>query len=134
MRLRWKVGVRKYVEVYEHRLLARSESGLEVHHLDHDPDNNNPDNLVLLTPEQHQEHHREHRRKYNWADAAELYLQGWSTPQLGRRFGVDSSTVYRRLRRMGVRTRTLAESQQNKRTDHPAQARQEGWSIGRAKE
>jgi lambda repressor-like predicted transcriptional regulator len=37
--------------------------------------------------------------------AADLYRQGWSLVQLGARFGVDSSTVWRALRDAGVTMR-----------------------------
>ena len=35
-------------------------TNLEIHHTDRNPDNNNPKNLRVLTPEEHQELHRKY--------------------------------------------------------------------------
>ena len=49
--------------VYLHRLIAEQKEGRlltpkeQVHHIDHDKLNNSPDNLVVLTPEQHARYH-----------------------------------------------------------------------------
>jgi hypothetical protein len=49
VRLRWRVGTRSYVEVYEHRVDGdRVTSAPVVHHEDHRRDNNDPGNLKHL--------------------------------------------------------------------------------------
>jgi rubredoxin len=42
-------------------------AGMHVHHRDHDPFNNDPLNLVVLTPSDHQKLHREHNGKFDEA-------------------------------------------------------------------
>lgn len=41
--------------------------------------------------------------------AAELYRAGWSLEKLGRKFDVDDTTVWRRLKRAGVHMRAPHE-------------------------
>lgn len=54
VRLRWKVGTEQYVEAYEHRVNAgRPPRYLQVHHLNHIRDDNRPENLVVLTIDDH---------------------------------------------------------------------------------
>lgn len=50
--------------VYLHREIAGAREGQEVHHLDENPSNNVPDNLVLTTPGEHKAlFHAEHCRE-----------------------------------------------------------------------
>lgn len=54
VRLRWLIGTEQYVEAYEHRINAgRPPEPLQVHHLNHIRDDNRPENLVVLSPEDH---------------------------------------------------------------------------------
>lgn len=105
VRLRWKVGVYEYVEVYEHRIVAGLVSR-HVHHKNEDKSDNSPDNLKPVSTLEHGAEHS----KIDMAEAARLYAQGWSLPQLGRRYSVGNASVMRSLKLRGVRMRTLAEA------------------------
>jgi deoxyhypusine synthase len=54
---------RKPSRLPEHRMIAEHAAGRplvasdQVHHIDHCPWNNSPDNLQIMTPEEHSEHH-----------------------------------------------------------------------------
>jgi hypothetical protein len=45
----------------EHRYvmyeLGHDIEGMQVHHIDHDRTNNDPSNLIVMTPEEHARHH-----------------------------------------------------------------------------
>ncbi len=67
--------------------------GHHVHHVDHDPLNNDPGNLVLMTAEEHRAHHEadpEHRaivRSPEWAehlDAIRPLAAAWHSTEDGR--------------------------------------------------
>lgn len=135
IRLRWRVGTGEYVEEYEHRIVAgRPSADLHVHHIDGDKANNDPSNLLVLTPTEHGELHaeqdrlrylerfgprvprkrkrREARRvevslktQERLAQLTEMYAQGLSTVQIGKLTGIDPSWVHRILRRAGVEQR-----------------------------
>jgi len=50
--------------------------------------------------------HPYHRlSKFEVLAAAELYRAGWSLAKLGQKFNVDDTTVWRRLRHLGVQMR-----------------------------
>lgn len=60
IRLRWKVGTEQYVEEYEHRIVAgRPDPWLHVHHINGVKDDNRPENLEVLTREEHGRKHAE---------------------------------------------------------------------------
>lgn len=44
--------------VYEH-VNGRIPKGMQIHHIDHDKGNNDPENLVLMTAKQHRQRHSE---------------------------------------------------------------------------
>lgn len=107
VRLRWRTGPDELVEVYEHRLVTNAPPGLHVHHINHVKDDNRPENLRLITP---QEHGSEHRIM-NDEQIRDLYLAGSSTVEVGRLLGYDTSAIWRSLERSGTPTRGLSESQ-----------------------
>jgi DNA-binding CsgD family transcriptional regulator len=138
IRLRWKIGVRSYVEAYEHRLVAGLPD-CHVHHENEDKGDNHPSNLTPLSPGDHLRTHgvrhaamiaggaaapdaRYTAKAAMWLRIAELYREGHSTPELGEQFGLDASTVLRGLRAMGVQTRDMAEAAKPRRADIDEQA------------
>lgn len=59
---------------YLHRDVYRDHhgpipDGYHVHHVDHDPDNNDPSNLAVISPSDHARHHGEHQPVYPTACA-----------------------------------------------------------------
>lgn len=63
VRLRWKVGVEEYVEVYEHRLVAgMPPEEMHVHHRNRVRADNRAENLQVLTFEEHRALHLDEDR------------------------------------------------------------------------
>lgn len=102
IRLRWKVGLRSYVETYEHRLVAGLPSAT-VHHRNEQKDDNARGNLEALSRPEHVRRHN----PFTWdVDcAANLYRSGWTLPQLEAKFGKNTGQIYRGLRSRGVQMR-----------------------------
>ena len=51
---------KKRLDVYYERKI------LEIHHIDHDPNHNEPHNLIALCRKCHMSHHRSKKMKYQW--------------------------------------------------------------------
>lgn len=107
VRLRWLVGPRTFVEVYEHRLVAGLPAGV-VHHKNERKDDNSPTNLAPLTSSEHAQIH--HPTLFNVDLAACMYMEGWTLPQLSTYFGKNTGNLNRSLRKYGVTMRTGSES------------------------
>lgn len=105
VRLRWKVGVYDYVEVYEHRIVAGLVSR-QVHHKNENKADNSLDNLKPVST---LEHGAEHSR-VDMVEAAAFYAAGWSLPRLAARYGVGHVSLMRSLKRRGVVMRTLTQA------------------------
>lgn len=109
MRLRWKVGTGQYVEAYEHRVVDGVVTDAEhVHHLNHQVDDNRPDNLRPMSAAEHRSAHREERVP-QWQEMRVMYEQGTSSGQVAKHFGCDESTVWRALDRQGVTFRSSSD-------------------------
>ncbi|MDN5687781.1 MAG: HNH endonuclease [Brachybacterium sp.] len=129
VRLRWWVGPDRYVEAYEHRIVMDRPAG-EVHHRNGDKTDNRPDNLVVLSKEDHAALHvqqnraagkyrgkardreraaRAAAREQRWTAIAADYSAGMSTTDLGSAYGLDCSNISRGLRARGYTLRTPAE-------------------------
>jgi hypothetical protein len=105
VRLRWKCGVRSYVEAYEHRVVdGRITTAEHVHHKNRDRADNRPENLEHLSVEEHQAEHQAESAE-RAARMAERYREGRSILQVSREFGIDSGATYRRLAAEGVEMR-----------------------------
>lgn len=103
--LRWKIGLKTYVEALEHRVIT-GRSSPHVHHKNGRRDDNAKGNLVPLTPLEHGAEHS----TVDFNEAVELYSSGWSLPQLAQRYGVHNTSVMRGLKRRGVAMRTIAQA------------------------
>jgi hypothetical protein len=103
--LRWKVGIRSYVEALEHRVVA-GRAAPHVHHKNRKRDDNDKENLAPLTSLDHGAAHS----RIDFNEASRLYHEGWSLSLLAVRYGVGNVTVLRFLKRRGVKMRTLSES------------------------
>jgi HNH endonuclease len=99
IRLRWRVGPREYVEVYEHRVAGGAVTTAEqVHHKNRIRDDNSPSNLARLTAE---EHHAEHASPHGDA-VTSAYLAGETSTVIAARLEVHPTTVTRLLEVKGI--------------------------------
>lgn len=113
IRVRWDVGP-ELVECYEHRwVMGVNDPALHVHHINHQRDDNRPENLEVIDPAEHYHHH--HPMSFDVDEARRMYESGMSTPEIGRALGVDHSNVYRALKKTGFTFRSLSESQRKRR-------------------
>jgi len=82
----------------EHRWIIDPGPGLHVHHRNGNTLDNSPTNLKALS---NKEHRREHRKVPDEA-LLELWEAGMSTVAIGRKLGINSATVWRRLDSLGT--------------------------------
>jgi len=116
--LRWRVGVRQYVETYEHRVFDGYVTTEDhVHHANHVRSDNRPENLRPLAAD---EHYVIHGDPAWWVRAARLYGTGHSTYEVGKRLSRNAATVYRALVKMGVPLRKEARIAIPRRESNPA--------------
>lgn len=130
VRLRWLTGPNEYAEVLEHRLVMGLPDG-QVHHINRIRDDNRPENLIVLSAEEHSQLHaredwasgkytgvsqrtreRAQRRleiEERWDRMADRYRSGATTITVGKEFGIDPSNVSRGLRARGVQMRGTSE-------------------------
>jgi HNH endonuclease len=100
-----------YIETWEHIWLA-GQPGMEVHHINGDPQDNSPGNLLACTPEQHRAIHAAQNRVNEFRIIA-LYEAGLSQPMVGKIVSCNSGTVSRVLARNGIAARKQAWNRRN---------------------
>lgn len=101
--LRWKVGVRDYVEVLEHRIVdGQVTAAPNVHHADHDKANNDASNLVPMDWDEHGRAHHVIDRD----EVVRLYEAGHSTIAIAERVATHPGNVSRMLAQRGVQARS----------------------------
>lgn len=99
VRLRWKVGVRQYVEVWEHRVRdGRVVDGI-VHHKNHNKHDNSEDNRVIFHSDAE---HLAHHRTISRSEVLRLYSQGVSRSEIARTLSTDSGNISKILTDHGV--------------------------------
>jgi hypothetical protein len=94
----------------EHRVIAWDHFGpfdpsCVVHHKNHDRLDNRPENLEVLTVEEHKRRHAVEDRRYDRTTAANLYRSGLTINEVAARMGADSGHCYRMLLAEGVEFR-----------------------------
>jgi hypothetical protein len=109
IRLRWKVGVRSYVETYEHRVLdGRVTTAEHVHHKNRDKTDNRPENLEHLTADEHAAEHGQEALARRRVIVA-MYERGQSIPTISKVIGMDTGAISRHLAAAQVVTRTKSD-------------------------
>lgn len=109
----WMEGGYRYVcrdgkKIALHRLVVEEREGRKlssdelVHHVDHDPLNNDPDNLVILTRAEHQRLHTLGVKKKRWSGEEiqrvhDLRAAGMTLQEISQVIGRPFSTTSRRL-------------------------------------
>ena len=96
--LRWKIGVRTYLDALEHRIFdGRITTAEHVHHINHNTTDNRPENLEGFTSRTHRQKHG----KIDWDKAWRLYEQGHSTTEVAEQLGSFAGNISRGLRQRG---------------------------------
>jgi DNA-binding CsgD family transcriptional regulator len=107
VRLRWLVGPDKYVEAYEHRVVAGRPIGLEVHHRNRVKTDNRPENLQSLTKAEHATlHQAEDAAKH----AATLAARGGFRSRGAQEKAARAQARRNELTQRALRMRALYES------------------------
>jgi HNH endonuclease len=100
--LRWKVGLREYVEVREHRVQNGKVVDGIIHHRNGVKADNRPDNLCICrTDGEHARYHRTTDRE----KVKQLYLAGKTTVEIANQLHTFPGNVSRMLRESGVQMR-----------------------------
>jgi hypothetical protein len=106
IRLRWLVGLREYVECYEHRFVAGLTTEA-VHHINGRRSDNREENLQSMSRADHGKHHNP--KSYSPEVLIERYRDWKTTIELGREFHLNRATISRALKTAGVKARTSVD-------------------------
>ena len=106
-----------------HRLLAVAEYGFDavagrvVHHRNDIPWDNRPENIAVLTHNEHSAAHDEYADA-PWRDEQTLIeaYEGSSINEIAEQWGCDQRTILTWMRRFGIARRSHSEAQQLRRT------------------
>jgi hypothetical protein len=102
--LRWIVSPGQMREAKEHRLVAGlPPDELDVHHKNGVKTDNRPENLEVMTRSQHLRLH--HPPSWDVIQAAGEYESGATMDDIGRKYGIHPSTVFRVFRNHGIQSR-----------------------------
>ncbi|GGH33995.1 HNH endonuclease [Microbacterium album] len=98
IKLRWKVGVEDYVEVYEHRfVMGMPDDDLQVHHRNRGRRDNRPENLVVLSAAEHRAlHDAEDRPEFERRMAERGGYRSRAAQQKAERAAARRAALHRR--------------------------------------
>lgn len=91
--LHWRISPYEYVKLYEHRAFLGNPIG-EVHHRNGVKTDNRPENLEVVTRQEHRLRHF----TWNVHAGAAMRLRGSSYAAIGREFDIDSATAMRGIK------------------------------------
>lgn len=93
MRLRWHVGIARYVETYEHRVFDGVVTTAEhVHHINGRKTDNRVENRQCMTADEHNAHHADHRKPRAWAPFRSYTAMRKAAEAENRRFDIARRT------------------------------------------
>ena len=105
VQLSWRVGVKSYVTVYEHRLVAGlPPDGVVVHHINGIKTDNKRENLQTIQSQSEHAFGHSHLG-FDIDKAIELYRSGLGCKRIAKLLGTYASSVTRALRKRGIQTR-----------------------------
>lgn len=103
VKLRWKIGKREYLEVWEHQVVDGVVSSCITHHVDHNKHNNSEGNLKRCRDDA--DHSKEHRR-LDHQEICKLYVvDGMSICRIAAKLHTDDGTITKILHKYNIEMR-----------------------------